>query len=83
LIEVEKNYLQEGRTKLYVGIDLHSNNSVLVIVDENDKAIYSIRLPSDTQMTLRVHALYVFYLINGELPPTLIFGVRSAASRHL
>lgn len=29
--------------KLYVGIDLHSNNSVLAILDENDKVVYEHR----------------------------------------
>ncbi len=44
--------------KLYVGIDLHSNNSVLVIIDENDKVIYSKRLPNDAQVILGVLAMY-------------------------
>jgi len=33
--------------KLYAAIDLHSNNSVLVILDENDKVIYEHRLPNE------------------------------------
>lgn len=33
--------------KLYSGIDLHSNNSVVVILDENDQIIYERRLPND------------------------------------
>ena len=44
--------------KLYVGIDLHSNNSVLVVLDENDKVIYSKRLPNDAQVILGVLAMY-------------------------
>ena len=44
--------------KLYVGIDLHSNNSVLVVLDENDKVIYSKRLPNDVQVILAVLAMY-------------------------
>lgn len=44
--------------KLYAGIDLHSNNSVLVIIDENDKVIYSKRLPNDIQVILEVLAMY-------------------------
>jgi transposase len=31
---------------LFCGIDLHSNNSVVVISDENDKVLYSKRLPN-------------------------------------
>lgn len=44
--------------KLYAGIDLHSNNSVLVVLDENDKVIYSKRLPNDAQVILGVLAMY-------------------------
>lgn len=32
---------------LFCGIDLHSNNSVVVILDESDKVIYSKRHPND------------------------------------
>ncbi|NOZ52503.1 MAG: IS110 family transposase [Gammaproteobacteria bacterium] len=33
--------------KLYAGIDLHSNNSVLDLLDEKDKVIYNKRLAND------------------------------------
>jgi len=33
--------------KLYGGIDLHSNNSVICLLDEQDKVAYSKRLPND------------------------------------
>jgi transposase len=33
--------------KYYVGIDLHSNNSYIVIIDENDKVYYSHRVPNE------------------------------------
>jgi len=33
--------------KLYAGIDLHSNNSVVCVLDEHDKVVYSKRLPND------------------------------------
>lgn len=32
--------------ELYAGIDLHSNNNVLVVLDENDRVIYKKRLPN-------------------------------------
>ena len=44
--------------KFYAGIDLHSNNLVLVILDSNDKVIYSKRLPNDVQVVLKVLAMY-------------------------
>ena len=34
---------------LFCGIDLHSNNSVVVISDENDKVLYSKRLPNNLE----------------------------------
>jgi transposase len=33
--------------KLYAGIDLHSNNSVLVVLDDNDRVVYQKRLAND------------------------------------
>ena len=33
--------------KLYGGIDLHSNNSVIVILDEKDKVVYKKKHKND------------------------------------
>ena len=33
--------------KLYCGIDLHSSNSVIAVLDEQDKAVYEKRLDND------------------------------------
>jgi len=38
--------------KLYVGIDLHSNNSVMVILDEKDRVMHERRLPNDLRLIL-------------------------------
>lgn len=38
--------------KLYAAIDLHSNNSVLVILDEHDRVIYERRLPNELPIIL-------------------------------
>lgn len=38
--------------KLYAAIDLHSNNSVLVILDEDDKIVYERRLPNELPFIL-------------------------------
>lgn len=38
--------------KLYAGIDLHSNNSVLVILDEHDRIVYERRLPNELPFIL-------------------------------
>ncbi len=37
----------------YCGIDLHSNNHVVVIIDESDKRVYEKRLSNDLNLTLK------------------------------
>lgn len=44
--------------KLYAAIDLHSNNSVLVILDENDRVVYERRLPNELSHILMELAPY-------------------------
>jgi transposase len=44
--------------KLYAGIDLHSNNSVLVILNEADKVVYERRLPNQLPVILSELAPY-------------------------
>jgi len=39
--------------KLYGGIDLHSNNCVLVLIDEEDRVVYERRLRNDLALILR------------------------------
>ena len=36
---------------LYCGIDLHSNNHVLTVIDEADRRVYERRLPNDLSIT--------------------------------
>jgi len=43
---------------LYAAIDLHSNNSVLVILDENDKVVHERRHPNDLSVILEQLAPY-------------------------
>lgn len=38
--------------KLYCGIDLHSNNSVISIVDETDRRMFEKRMPNDLEAIL-------------------------------
>jgi transposase len=42
--------------KLYAGIDLHSTNSVISVIDEQDRVIYEKRLPNDIKRILLVLA---------------------------
>ena len=44
--------------KLYCGIDLHSNNSVIVILDEVDKVVYQKRLTNDLATILKQLSVY-------------------------
>jgi transposase len=39
--------------KLYCGIDLHSNNNVPVVIDENDKILFQKRLPNNLDTVVR------------------------------
>lgn len=41
--------------KIYVGIDLHSNNSFVALIDEENKAVYKKRLPNE--LTILLEAL--------------------------
>ena len=38
--------------RLYCGIDLHSNNSVVVLIDDEDRAVYEKRLPNSFEVIL-------------------------------
>ena len=43
---------------LYGGIDLHANNSVVVLLDDQDQVIYQKRLPNHLPTILDLLALY-------------------------
>ena len=38
--------------ELYAAIDLHSNNSVVTVLDEADRTVYAKRLPNDLGMIM-------------------------------
>ena len=44
--------------KLYGGIDLHSNNSVVALLDEEDRVVYRKRLPNEVAGVLEALAPY-------------------------
>lgn len=44
--------------KLYVGIDLHSSNSYLAIIDETGKRIFHKKLPNDVATIIQTISLY-------------------------
>ena len=43
---------------LYCGIDLHANNSVLAVTDEDDKVLYEKRLPNELEVILAALEAY-------------------------
>ena len=42
----------------YCGIDLHSNNHVVVVIDEEDKRVFEKRLSNDLSLTLSALSAY-------------------------
>jgi transposase len=44
--------------KLYGGIDLHSNNSVLALLDDEERLVYRKRLANDAPSLLEALAPY-------------------------
>jgi len=42
----------------YCGIDLHSNNHVVVVIDDEDKRVFEKRLHNDLLLTLEALAPY-------------------------
>jgi hypothetical protein len=44
--------------KLYGAIDLHSTNSVTVLIDEEDNVVYRKRLPNDLKLIIEQLAPY-------------------------
>jgi transposase len=56
--ETQTNFLRRRHMRLYGAIDLHSNNSFLVLLDEDDRVKYEKRLPND--LSLIIHELSEF-----------------------
>ena len=49
--------------KLYAGIDLHSNNSVIAVIDEQDRVVFQKRLPNELERILVALASFKQWLI--------------------
>jgi transposase len=43
--------------RLYTGIDLHSSNSYLAIIDETGKRVFKKKLPNDPEQILSAYRL--------------------------
>ena len=49
--------------ELYAGIDLHSNNSVIAVIDEQDRVVFQKRLPNELERILVALASFKQWLI--------------------
>jgi transposase len=58
VVENKQNPEEETMRKLYGAIDLHSNNNVTVLIDEQDRVVYERRLPNDLPTVLGHLAAY-------------------------
>ncbi len=69
--------------KLYCGIDLHSNNSVVVILDEEDKVVYQKKLKNNLKLILQQLSVYVNDIVTIAIESTfnwywLVDGLKAA-----
>src|SRR3990172_8849632 len=75
--------------KKYSGIDLHSNNSVVVVIDETDRVLHARRLPNELGGVLAALAPYREELVGVVVESTynwywLVDGLQAAGYRvHL
>lgn len=56
--------------QLYAGIDLHSNNNYLAIIDEQDKRLYQKRLPNEPDVVLAELAPFQEQLVGAVVEST-------------
>ena len=83
-------------TKLYGGIDLHANNSVIVLIDEQEQVVYEQRMPNDLANILaqlrpfqrRIHGLVVestynwYWLVDGLMDAGYAVHLANTAAIH-
>ena len=55
---VTYNSREEPEMKLYAGIDLHSNNSVVTVIDEQDRVVAEKRLPNELERIVLMLAAF-------------------------
>ena len=49
--------------KYYCGIDLHSNNLYMCVIDDNDKRLVERKLPNDSQLLIAALSEYRVKLV--------------------
>ncbi|WP_218943419.1 IS110 family transposase [Exilibacterium tricleocarpae] len=55
---VDQNKSPDVAMTLYCGIDLHSTNSVICVINDNDKRLYEARLDNSADLVIRALAKY-------------------------
>ena len=60
----------------YCGIDLHSNNHVVVMIDDEDKRVLEKRLISDLSLTKIDLSQILVLLINRSVPVLMEFRIK-------
>ena len=60
----------------YCGIDLHSNNHVVVVIDDEDKRVLEKRLISDLSLTKIDLSQILVLLINRSVPVLMEFRIK-------
>jgi hypothetical protein len=67
----------------YCGIDLHSNNHVVVVIDEEDKRVFEKRLNNDLSLTLDALAPNSRLSRKARITETHTFIVMEINRKHL
>jgi hypothetical protein len=81
-----KPQTEEAEMTLYCGIDLHSTNHLVVVIDDNDKRLEERRLGNDLSLTLALLAPYQEELAGVAIESTfnwywLVDGLQDAGYR--
>jgi transposase len=78
--------IEEAQMTFYAAIDLHSNNSVLVVTDETDRIVFNKRLPNELERVKTALAPYAAALDGVVVESTfnwywLVDGLKDAGHR--
>ncbi|SMF67666.1 hypothetical protein SAMN02745866_04306, partial [Alteromonadaceae bacterium Bs31] len=55
---VDQNNSLEAAMSLYCGIDLHSNNSVICVINEEDKRLKEVKVDNNSELVIKALSRY-------------------------
>ena len=55
--------MEERLMNTYAGIDLHSTNSYIVIIDDDEKVLFSKRVPNDPNTIFKIFLITSLFLL--------------------